>query len=374
MEGKLDAHSSAPVPVQVPGSLGHLAQVPELVSAWEAQVAARRAEATKIEHLLNYLDRRLTECAGETVVGRAEAQKAAVRDAAMVLGVSERTTTIMLNVAGVARSELPRTWEAFTQGWVDLPRVRKVAEAAPTSELTAALVQELDARASVEATHRGLGEFHRWLTRCVADLDPEAYEAACEEAGEGRYVRFEHQSNGMSYLEAYLPTLQAAAIQNRLRAAARGLDSPPAHDDENPHTGGDVSSGGDSRSLVQRQVDLLAAWLRDGRVYQAPVEAKIMVMIPEATLAGESDEPGVSADRSWRVPAGQARALASDPGADHQWYQGRVRRDERNADYDLLSARYVGRFPPARLRDALVFRDGTCQAPGCTVAAQCCDI
>ncbi|NDK33078.1 HNH endonuclease signature motif containing protein, partial [Nesterenkonia haasae] len=223
-------------------------------------------------------------------------------------------------------------------------------------------------------TQRGLGEFHRWLTRCVADLDPEAYEAACEEAGEGRYVRFEHQANGMSYLEAYLPTLEAAAIQNRLRAAARGLDSPPAHDDEDPHAGGDVTSGGDSRSLVQRQVDLLAAWLRDGRVYQTPVEAKIMVMIPEATLAGVSDEPGVAADRSWRIPAGQARALATDPGAQHQWYQGRVRRNLKEADYDLLSARYVGRFPPARLRDALVFRDGTCQAPGCTVAAQCCDI
>ncbi|NDK33155.1 hypothetical protein, partial [Nesterenkonia haasae] len=97
MEGKLDAHSSAPVPVpvpgslQVPGSLGHLAQVPELVSAWQAQVAARRAEASKIEHLLDYLDRRLAECAGETVVGRAEVRKAAVRDAAVVLGVSERT-------------------------------------------------------------------------------------------------------------------------------------------------------------------------------------------------------------------------------------------------------------------------------------------
>ncbi|TLP96036.1 hypothetical protein FEF26_09610, partial [Nesterenkonia salmonea] len=62
MEGQSVSFSSARVPAPVPGSLRHLVQVPELVSAWEAQVAARRAEAVKIRHLVDYLDRRSVEC------------------------------------------------------------------------------------------------------------------------------------------------------------------------------------------------------------------------------------------------------------------------------------------------------------------------
>ncbi|MCT1607073.1 HNH endonuclease, partial [Nesterenkonia massiliensis] len=130
----------------------------------------------------------------------------------------------------------------------------------------------------------------------------------------------------------------------------------------------------DPRTLAQREADLLTAWLRDGRVYDTPVDAKIMIMIPEATLTGETDEPAMAADRSWMIPAHQARNLAADPEANHHWYQGHTRKDSRNAEYDLLSARYIGRYPPAHLRDALIFRDGTCQADGCTISAERCDI
>ncbi|WP_425577194.1 HNH endonuclease signature motif containing protein [Nesterenkonia rhizosphaerae] len=81
-----------------------------------------------------------------------------------------------------------------------------------------------------------------------------------------------------------------------------------------------------------------------------------------------------TADRSWMIPAHQARHLAADPEAQHHWYQGSTRRDDRNAEHDLLSARYIGRYPPTRLRDALIFRDGTCQAEGCAISAERCDI
>ncbi|RJN32122.1 HNH endonuclease [Nesterenkonia natronophila] len=372
----------------------HLAVVPELTAAWEHQVVARRAEAAKIMHLLGYRDRCAAAAAGEPAVARAETERAAVRDAALVLGASERTTTILLNAAGFARQTLPRMWQAFLDGQVDLVRVRKVADAA-APELGEHCLRQLDSRAAVEAAHRGVADFQRWLTRYIAELNPEAYAADCERARQDRYVRFDHQPNGMSYLEAYLPTLEAAAIQNRLRAAARGLDSPPAHDHDRQNEAGQdqrdpgqeptpmgspvpmargEAAGGDGRTLAQREADLLAVWLRDGRVYDAPVEAKIMVMVPEATLTGASDEPGVAADRSWRIPAGQARALAHNPNAAHQWYEGQVRPNRQEADYDLLTARYVGRYPPQRLRDALIFRDGVCQAPGCTISAQRCDI
>ena len=41
---------------------------------------------------------------------------------------------------------------------------------------------------------------------------------------------------------------------------------------------------------------------------------------------------------------------------------------------DVLSHEYLGRFCPDILAIALRFRDGVCQAPGCMVPAERCDI
>ncbi|WP_044493274.1 HNH endonuclease signature motif containing protein [Nesterenkonia massiliensis] len=417
--------SSAP---PMPEHLRALAGEPELSAAWEQQVAARRAEAATITALLDYRQRTATHYAQEPLVTRSEADRAAVRDAARILGTSDRTATTVLNTTQDAKRLLPRTWGAFCEGLINLPRVRKTVDAATTSSLPDHVLRQLDQAAAEQAQRRSLSEFHHWLTRYIASLDPEAYARACEKETQSRFVRFQHQSHGMSYLQAYIPTLEAAAIEKRLKAAARGLDQHTSSGDTatehrqadpgaaepgiahgNPGQGSptaapkDASGAhssttdgptsdpqtsdprttdprttdprtGDPRTLAQREADLLTAWLRDGRVYDAAVDAKIMIMIPEATLTGDSDEPAMAADRSWMIPAHQARNLAADPEANHHWYQGHTRKDSRNAEYDLLSARYIGRYPPEHLRDALIFRDGTCQADGCTISAERCDI
>ncbi|GAA4922382.1 HNH endonuclease signature motif containing protein [Nesterenkonia rhizosphaerae] len=446
--------SSANSAPPMPEHLRTLAGEPELAAAWEQQVASRRAEAAKITALMEYRQRTAASYTQEPLVTRSEADRAAVHDAARILGVSDRTATTVLNTAQEARHFLPRTWRAFTEGLIDLPRVRKTVDAATTSDLPADLLQQLDQAAAEQAQRCSLSEFHHWLTRYTASLDPEAYARACEKASQDRFMRFQHLSQGMSYLQAYIPTLEAAAIEKRLKAAARGMDQP-SFDQPNgdqPIPGGDTAAdrcqaspgsaetgdagqgraetstmesgaagrhtadaqssdsstthhhgagprttrssasdaraadpsttnpdasdpgASDPRTLAQRVADLFTAWLRDGRVYDAAVDAKIMIMIPEATLTGDSDEPAMAADRSWMIPAHQARHVAADPEANHHWYQGRSRKDSRNAEYDLLSARYIGRYPPEHLRDALIFRDGTCQADGCTISAERCDI
>src|SRR5699024_8306078 len=96
--------------------------------------------------------------------------------------------------------------------------------------------------------------------------------------------------------------------------------------------------------------------------------------IPEATLTGDAEEPAMAADRSWVLDAEQARALAGDPDDEHDWYQGHTRQRAGEADVDVLSVTYTGRYPPARLRDALICRDGHCQTQGCTVPAERCDL
>ena len=172
---------------------------------------------------------------------------------------------------------------------------------------------------------------------------------------------------------------------------------------------------GDRRTLIQREADMFTSLLIGQHKDRSAVGVKIGVMVPAETLTGESNAPGVSADRSWALPAEQARELAR-PRMDtdqiqHEWYtliyndsppeqvpghpsklldasQGRTLSTSTNGGVaaatdpgpdplvpkNLLAITYQGHDPPAPLRDALMFRDGTCQAPGCTVPAERCDI
>lgn len=375
---------------EVPEALRNLVAEPELALAWEHQVAARRAEAAKTTALLDYQDRVIAFYCEDPTVMRYQAEKAALRDAAALLGISELTTQSTLGAARFARNYLPATWRAFTSGRIDMLRVRKIADVG--CEVEDHLLSRVDhAAAEKAATGRTISEFQRWLTRWVAQADYEAYDRLCTSKRQGRYIQFFHGSDGMSHIDARLPTIEAAAIQKRLTITARRHHGAPqasparipkSDADIGPaeprHSEGeDLKEHTDDRTVAQREADLFSAWLRTGDTPEegaSAVEAKIMVMVPEAALTGASQEPATAADRSWRLPADHARRLAGDPEAQHEWYEGWTRSDAREADVDVLSVSYTGRYPPARLRDALIFRDGTCQATGCSVPAERCDL
>ncbi|WP_133434213.1 HNH endonuclease signature motif containing protein [Aeromicrobium phragmitis] len=79
------------------------------------------------------------------------------------------------------------------------------------------------------------------------------------------------------------------------------------------------------------------------------------------------DQPAISADRDWILPANAVRdlALSGNPF----WYRLLV--DEKD---NILATTYEGRYPPDHLRNAIRFRDGTCRYPGCTKKAANCDL
>ncbi|MDZ5079221.1 HNH endonuclease signature motif containing protein, partial [Nesterenkonia sp. HG001] len=374
-------------------------------------------------------------------------------------------------------TSLPTTWTAYTTGEIDTPRMRTIARAAMTLIRPTHLhhLEHLDTAASAAAQRLTTGQLRAWLRRYIARLDPAQYAADCAASRADRWVRIHHDDHAMSYLEARLPTLAAAAIANRLRAVARAqntpipvpagagapppraqapatngqallpfpveehdglerttIEEPPIQVQDGPEclpdqahdsaaaththagTGTDadadvVREAGDTRTLSQREADLFCAWLLDGRVEGASIEAKIAIMIPEATLNGDSQAPGISADRTWVIPAEDARHLAAqtltqntsqNTGQDqglHHWYQVSYRPAPNPAgrsaaagaasaaagadglgptadEADILSVTYQGRYAPARLRDAITFRDGTCQAPGCDIEVPRCDL
>lgn len=355
---------------------------PELRRAVEFQASARRAEAVQLQAMLEHQDQVEAELglAELPLHARREARKVPVRELALALRMSERTVAAVLSCGRFARKDLPLCWRAYCSGLIDQPRLRMIADAAMSLE-RADHVEALDAAASQKAAESTSAQLKRWLNRFVARLGPEEFARSCEQAQEQRHVRVHHLENGVSLLQALLPTVQAAAIEKRLRAAARGLDGPQPQDPELAgsavHGSAHSSQTSDPRTLPQREADLLGSWLLDGRVAGTAVEATIAVMVPESTLTGESQEPAVSADRSWALPAEAVRELAFAPAAQHRWYRAVTRQGPAamaDADADILSISYTGRFAPRRLRDALLFRDGTCRAPGCTVSAERCDL
>ena len=79
---------------------------------------------------------------------------------------------------------------------------------------------------------------------------------------------------------------------------------------------------------------------------------------PVTALAGVSDEPGISFDGSFALPADLVRDLAAEPGT--LFY--RIMRDPLGRILDVTE---LGRFPSERLKIGLEIRDGTCRFPTC---------
>ncbi|NLS08961.1 HNH endonuclease [Nesterenkonia sp. MY13] len=402
---------------EIPERASHLIGDEELEAAWESIIDANRATAASIEHFLTHRGTRWKETMGENPHVRAANNRQANRHAGLLLGMSDQQATAVLNAAEYVREHLPKFWKAFRCGAIALTNLRKAAvETLPLIHRDD-LLEIIDEELVDIAPGKTPTELRSWIIRRIPELDMELFNEAAEDAKDRRSVTFTHFGEGMSLVELFIPTIEAKAIEKKVNAAARGMnraqpkdtDQPPAfaaagvptdrlrphqvaegphpaavgmgetmpvdhdaryqdHDPEN------TTGGVDDRTIRQREADLLSAWLRDGHCYSAPISAKICVMVPQETLTGESEEPAISADRATVILASDIRKVAADPEAEHEWYTAGTRTNQRRADRDILSIVYNGRFAPERLRDAIIFRDGICQATGCTIPAERSDL
>lgn len=363
-------------------------------------------------------------------------EDAGIMYAAQALGWSEYRTARLFDNAVTARDDLPTLWDWFCQARVSVLAMGKVAQAA--RKLTQQKsIAALDAQAPAAAARMRPTELDSWLKRLLAELEPEEHAMRFADAARRRYVsvRPAEDHDGMSILTSLLPTVTAQAIAGKLRAMARSHMQPVAHNPvivEPPGPRSDawepspdvpeeaVAAGftvseedwlrdqveeafagmhnespaaapelppqappkayvdGDQRSLAQREADLLCSWLLSAEhTEELAIDAQIGLLVPIETLAEGSPAPGTTCDRSDAVPAEVLRQLIGDPANRIRWhsmsiaaaFSGRI-----SNEFDVLAHTYSGYQAPAILRQALRFRDGVCQAPGCTVAADRGDI
>lgn len=156
---------------------------------------------------------------------------------------------------------------------------------------------------------------------------------------------------------------------------------------------GTTRAAGDPRTQAQREADLLSCWLLTGDTdSDIPINGHVGFLITAESLLGISDAPAVSRDRRHSYPAEMIRRIVGAQQHQLTWTPvpaafeatgllNRPRGDlctedppPEDVSQSVMERVYRSRFVPRVLRRVIEFRDGTCQAPGCTVAAEHCDI
>lgn len=313
-----------------------------------------RAEAREMATMMALRDTEMARTAHVEPPMRRHVERSAIAlMIAEATGLSEGQVVTRMSAADTVRDQSPTTWSAFTNGLIDWARVREIA-ATITVLKRADSIHRLDARVLDFATGHTTAELRHWLARFVRRVEADLAVERADDAREGRHVSIRHGEDSMASLYAYLPSHEAAAIAARLRTETR----KPANTNE----------PGDTRTLPQREADVLVAWCLGANAATSAIDANIAVMIDADVLAGAHPGLAEAADRSWAVPATWIADVAARGGT----FWNRIVRQPVTGD--VLSHEYLGRFCPDTLKTALQFLHGTCQSPGCMVPAQHCDI
>ncbi|KAA1378566.1 HNH endonuclease signature motif containing protein [Aeromicrobium fastidiosum] len=310
-----------------------------------------RAEARSVVAMLEFRDAEMERIAlVESPMRRLVERGAIALAIGEATGLSEGQVQHRLSFSDTVRDHSPTTWNAFTDGRIDLARVREIGHT--ISQLKRAeSVHRLDARVVEYAETHTVAELRAWLKRFVRRVEADLAVERAEDERAKRHVSVQHGDDSMGWLGAYLASHELAAIADRLRKEARRPADP---DDE--------------RTVAQREADLVVAWLLGSDAAEGVIDANIGVTIDADVLAGANPGFAESTDGTWGVPAAWIAAVIASGST--FWHRIIV---DPVGD-DVLAHEYVGRFAPDVLNIALRFLYGTCQGPGCMVPAERCDM
>jgi hypothetical protein len=317
------------------------------------QIVVRRQalaslEAAEAEELLDYVDR--AREAGERVGGAAQGRRrvdSAVHE--LSLAMTLPVPTIERRVARARRllGTMPTVWQAWHEGRISTAHVISIDRAA-CRLVHSASVTALDDTVVDRIARLTPGQASRWLDRWVERTEATEARQRHEKAYADRNTGLRPLGDGMTRITADIRSSDAAAIVQKLTAAAHQL---PADD---------------NRTIDQARADLLVDTLLGRREGGLGYRAVIGITVPLSSLMGFSDTPGELTDRSATIPAHIVREAMTDEST----LLYRLVTDDIG---DLMTVTWLGRFAPARLNQVLEFRDGTSVFPTSSVPARMCD-
>ena len=335
----------------------------------------------------------VTMFAAEYFVTVDRARREALEDAARwgreLTGVVERGIRLEL-AAGMritehAAGELIRRAEALVHRYPDA--LESLSRARMTVAHAEYLVDRLDecepeVRDAIAAEAVGLAEelpvgaFRRALRRLIDTHRSATLAERHEAAVVKRRVVVEHADDGMAWLSAYLPAVEAHAIYGRLTSIAKAIKT---HDETVPGDDAAQTSSAEDRTMDQLRADVFSDLLIEGDTTVHPVEARgiratVAVTVPALTLLAESDSaraaqglaPAV-VEGVGPVPLDRARELCG--GAD-----GWMRILTHPETGMVLSVGRTQYRPPPMLRKLVRWRADRCMAPECGIPASRCEI
>lgn len=303
-QGLIAALTAGTVPEEVAEPLldavvGMLTLVEASINALTARRTALMAVASRVVEAFPATVVAMLPGAEATAQDRDHARRALVADIATATGASELTTANRVDASALLASGLTATLRAMAAGHLGEPHVRHVvrhAEGLPAEGLGAyeqdvlGRVRDDRSPAKVRALARAARE------RCHPSSAAERH----TEAARDRAVHLDAAADGMAWLSAFLPAVQAHAIFDKLTGIAHTLRE--AEDED--------------RTLAQCRADALTALTLDPPVHvpvgaaRRPTQDPATPTSPTAT----ADDAAAMADASDLI-TGTAGTTAHAAGA-----------------------------------------------------------
>ncbi|MGA1837963.1 DUF222 domain-containing protein [Herbiconiux sp. 11R-BC] len=398
----------------------------ELVSLERAvgELHALRAEVLAELSAWAELSSDATAPAGLGAARRDLARRSLVAEVACAMHLSESTAGRLLVDGEVLARELPATLAALRSGaitYVHAQAVARHAHALPESVRPA-----YDAAVMATASGQTPSQLDTRARRLRERLHPESLEARHSRAAADRFVAFQADRDGMAWLTAFLPAVEAIAIDDALDQIARGLradDEPrshaqlradaftglvlgpgggfgvpthplanpgptdsfgrpvapnasasPSHAETDTGTATDTGTGtaGGQLPAASRHGALAGddestdAGRADVAHQLGRVRPTVIVTVPVMTLLGHSDAPGELHGYGPIDAATATRIAAHAPS-----FIRMLTHPDTGQTLSVGRERYQ---PPADLRLALRLADEHCRFPGCSRRASRCEL
>ncbi len=311
------------------------------------------------------------------------------------LNLSDQQVLRQFNDAYTLVTSFPATHAALDGGLITAAHARVIVQAG------AGIVDDVARDAYEEAAVATAQSTTTWrlkgiLTVLAEQVMPITLDERHREARKARCITLTDDSDGMSNLSVFLPTLLAHGALDRIMSMARAIKNGPDDATTSDHTGapdasadasadgvthdqnvagaadsrlGGVGGEADSRTLPQIAVDVLCDLLLGAAPTTtsdavAAIRGRVQVTVPVTTLAGLTDTGAILAGVG-PADAETVRALAA-----HQPGWERIMTD--TVSNEILA---VDRYTPSMgMRRLLAARDEHCRFPGCRRPAHQCDL
>jgi hypothetical protein len=314
------------------------------IDAGQVRVLAEAAALVDEKAALEHPDR--------PVEGREMERRSLRAEVATALRVSERMVDAEVAEAETVVASLPGTLAALESGEITRQHVRKMVSHA--CSLPSSVVGSFEAAVlPIAATHNP-ARFDALAGRMRERLHPDSITTRTRQAFEDRAVWVQPEPDGMASLHLTTSAEKIFAIERRLDAHARSLNTAE-----------------ESRTVAQLRADVAVDLLVGGSAaILGSVPVALMVTVPAATLAGLTSEDG-GEDAGFLSGYGPiAPDVARKLAAVAPSFTRVLTHPETG---EVVSVGREAYRVPAGMRRRLLLEDERCRFPGCGRAAAACD-